>query len=99
MMPAYIIARVNITDRGQYQHYLKAAPPVILQYGGRIIARSGAPVTLEGPEETRRIIIIEFPSVEKAKEWYHSPEYRNVKRLREGAGTGELIVVDEFVPG
>ncbi len=98
-MPAYIIARVDITDREQYRHYLKAAPPVIIQYGGRVIARTEAPVTLEGPDENRRIIIMEFPSAERAKEFYHSPEYRNAKKLREGAGTGELIVVDGFVPG
>jgi uncharacterized protein (DUF1330 family) len=99
MMPAYVIARVDITDRQQYQHYLKATPPVIEQFGGRVIARTEAPLTLEGPDENRRIIIIEFPSVERAKEFYHSPEYRNAKKLREGAGTGELIVIEGFEPG
>jgi uncharacterized protein (DUF1330 family) len=98
-MPAYVIARVDITDREQYQHYLRAAPPVIIQYSGRVIARSEAPLTLEGPDENRRIIIIEFPSVERAKEFYHSPEYQNVKKIRKDAGTGELIVIDGFVPG
>jgi uncharacterized protein (DUF1330 family) len=99
MMPAYVIARVDITDREQYQQYLKAAPPVIEQYGGKVIARSKDPITLEGPGENRRIIIIEFPSVAKAKEFYHSPEYQKAKKLREGAGTGELIVIEGFVPG
>jgi uncharacterized protein (DUF1330 family) len=98
-MPAYVIARVDITDRQQYQYYLKAAPRVIEQYGGRVIARTKAPLTLEGPDENRRIIIIEFPSGERAKEFYHSPEYRNAKKLREGAGTGELIVIEGFAPG
>lgn len=98
-MPAYVIARVDITDREQYRHYLKAAPPAILKYGGRVIARSGAPVTLEGPEENRRIVIIGFPSVERAKEWYYSPEYQNARELRKDAAAGELIVIEGFVPG
>jgi len=98
-MPAYIIARVDITDREQYLHYLKATPSIIEKYGGRAIARSTEPITLEGPEETRRIVILQFPSIAKAKEFYHSPEYQEARKLREGAATGELIVIDGVVPG
>jgi uncharacterized protein (DUF1330 family) len=97
-MPAFIIARVDITDREQYQHYLKAAPPVIEQYSGKVIARSEDPLTLEGPFETRRIVILQFPSVEKAKEFYNSPEYRTIRRLREGAAAGELVVIEGLKP-
>lgn len=67
-MPAYIIARVDITDRQQYERYTAVAPSVILRYGGRVIARSEDPVSLEGPVEKRGIVIIEFPSVERAEE-------------------------------
>ncbi len=98
-MPAYIIARVDISDREQYQNYLKAAPPVIEQYGGKVIARSEDPLTLEGPEDARRIIILQFPSVDPAKGFYHSPEYQRARKLREGAAAGELIVVEGFMPG
>ena len=93
-MPAYLIARVDIRDRDQYRHYLNATPAIIEKYGGRAIARSTEPITLEGPNETRRIVILQFPSVEKAKEFYHSLEYREARSLREGAAVGELIVVE-----
>lgn len=98
-MPAYIIARVDITDRQQYLKYTAVAPSVILRYGGRVVARSEDPVSLEGPLEKRRIIIIEFPSVESAKEWYHSPEYCQARDIRKDAAMGELIIVDGFIPG
>jgi uncharacterized protein (DUF1330 family) len=97
-MTAYVIARVDIRDREQYSRYLAAAPRVIEQYGGRVIARSEAPVTLEGPDEARRIVILEFPTVARAREFYQSPEYREVRKLREGAAAGELCVVEGFVP-
>jgi uncharacterized protein (DUF1330 family) len=96
--PAYIIARVVITVREQYRHCLKAAPQVIEQHGGKVLARSESPFTLEGRDETRRIIILQFPSGAKAKEFYHSPGYRQARKLREGAAAGELIVIEGSVP-
>jgi uncharacterized protein (DUF1330 family) len=49
---------------------------------------------LEGPDETRRIIIIEFPSVEYAQKFYNSPEYTEVKKLRASAAEGEITIVE-----
>ncbi len=97
-MPACIIAWVKITDRNLYRKYLEAAPAIIRQYSGRVIARSEEPVTLEGPAEHRKIII-GFPPVARAREFYDSPEYQKARKLREHAGTGELIIVDGFGPG
>lgn len=98
-IPAYLIARVDITDPEQYRHYLNATPSVIEKYGGKAIARSIEPLTLEGSEETRRIVILQFPTVGKAREFYHSPEYQKARKLREGAAIGELIVVEGITPG
>jgi len=93
-MAAYFIARVDISDREKYGRYLKEAPAIIEKYGGRVIVRSENPVALEGPDEKRRIIVIEFPSLEKIREFYDSPEYRRARTLREGAADGEIIAVD-----
>jgi uncharacterized protein (DUF1330 family) len=97
-MTAYVIARVNISDRQQYQQYLAVAPSVILKYGGRVIARSETAVTLEGPEEGRKIILIEFSSIERAREFYDSPEYRYARGLRKESASGEMIIIDGLVP-
>ena len=93
-MSAYVIARVEVTDWDKYNEYLKVGPGTISQYGGRFIARAGEVVALEGPEENRRLIILEFPSLAKAKDWYNSKEYQNAKKLRAGASIGSLIAVD-----
>lgn len=66
-MAAYVIAKINVTDWDRYKEYAKGTPGVVAKYGGRFIARGGDVVTLEGPEEIRRVVIIEFPSLEKAK--------------------------------
>ena len=93
-MPAYVIARVEVTDWDKYNEYLKAGPGTIAQYGGRFIARNGEKATLEGPEENRRMIILEFPSLAKAKAWYNSKEYQDAKKLRAGASIGSLVAID-----
>lgn len=93
-MPAYVIARVEVTNWDKYNEYLKVGPGTIAKYGGRFIARGAEMVTLEGPEESRRLIILEFPSLAKAKAWYNSKEYQDAKKLRAGASIGSLIAID-----
>jgi uncharacterized protein (DUF1330 family) len=93
VMPAYLIARVEITEWARYREYMKATPAAIAAFGGKFIVRGGEITTLEGVPETRRLVIIEFPSLEQAKAFYSSPEYTRAKGLREGAAVGQFILV------
>lgn len=92
-MSAYLIARVNVTNWDQYKEYTKVSPGVVAKYGGKFIVRGGEMATLEGPEETNRIVILEFPSLEKLKEFYRSSEYQAAKKLRDGASTASFVAV------
>ena len=92
-MPAYIIARIEVTDWERYKEYTKATPGAISRFGGKFIVRGGETVTLEGPQETRRLVVIEFPSLELAKAFYNSPEYAEAKKLRIGAAEGQFLAV------
>jgi uncharacterized protein (DUF1330 family) len=93
-MPAYILIRVAITHWDRYRDYMALTPAALAQYQGRFIARGGESVTLEGPEETRRLAICEFPTLELAKAFYASPEYQAVKALRIGACEAEFVALD-----
>jgi uncharacterized protein (DUF1330 family) len=93
-MAAYLIARVDVEDIALLKDYLAATPPVIEQYHGKFIARGGTTITFEGPEEARRIVLIEFPSLSDAKAFYYSPEYAEIRKLREGVAVGEFIAVE-----
>ncbi len=95
-MPAYIIGRIDIRDRGAYGEYVRHTPRVISQFGGRFIVRGGETVTLEGPEEKLRLVVIEFPTLEAAREFYRSEAYQEVKKLREGAGDAQFVAVDGY---
>jgi len=93
-MAAYMIARVNVTDWDKYNEYIKVTPGIIAKFGGRFIARGGETVTLEGPEEKWRMVVVEFPDLEKAKEFYYSPEYTDAKKIREGAALAQFVAID-----
>jgi uncharacterized protein (DUF1330 family) len=72
---------------------MKVTPGIIAKYDGRFIVRGGEMVTLEGPEEKWRIVVVEFPDLAKAKAFYHSPEYADAKKIRAGAAEAQFIAV------
>jgi uncharacterized protein (DUF1330 family) len=93
-MPAYLIARVHITNLDKYKEYMKLTPAAIAAHGGRFVVRGGAVETLEGPHEHDRVVVIEFPSVERAKTFWNSPEYGEAKAKRAGAATGQFLLLE-----
>jgi len=96
-MPAYLIIRIHAESPELLKDYQTAAPPVIEKYNGRFLARGGEVVTLEGPVESRRVVIIEFPGLSDAEAFYHSPEYTQARKLREGVAVAEIIAVEGLV--
>ena len=93
-MSAYVIVEVIVNNPERYEEYKKLAPPSIAAYGGKYIARGGKPEKLEGDWQPTRIVILEFESHEKAKQWLNSEEYREAKALRHKYATSNMIVVE-----
>lgn len=96
-MPAYMLIRIAIDDPSKLQDYQAVAPSIVEKYRGRFLARGGATVTLEGPSETRRLVVIEFPELSDAKAFYHSHEYTEARKLREGIGLFECVGVEGVI--
>jgi len=98
-MTAYVVVEVTITDPQGYAAYLAAGQREILAlYGGRLLVVDGSPEILEGQWPHTRTVLIEFPSKDKARQWYESPEYRAVAGLRHEAAHANLVIV-EALPG
>ena len=93
-MASYVVIRVRADDPSKLKEYQQVAPSIIDKYNGKLLARGGEVATLEGPEENRRIVIIEFPSLKVAKEFYNSEEYQNAIKLRSGVAEFELIAIE-----
>lgn len=95
-MPAYLIGIMHITDPEAYGRYKAVTPGIIEQYGGRFLTRGGDKVFLEGKEEKRRIVIVEFDSARKAEAFYRSEAYQEAIKLRSNAAEMDLMIVGGF---
>lgn len=93
-MPAYVIGEVEIDDPDAYKEYAKLVPATIAQYGGKYLVRGGAVETKEGDWNPKRIVVLEFPTMDQARKWYHSPDYAPMLAIRLKAARSKLILVD-----
>ena len=94
-MPGYIIVRIKVNDTETYDRYKAQTPGVIEQYGGRFLVRGGRNETLEGEDRgLDRVVVLEFPNYEQAREFYHSPEYQEILGLRLQAADSEGVLVE-----
>ena len=95
-MAAYIIVDVNINNRQEYEEYKRLTPASIAAHDGKFVVRGGSTETLEGNWQPGRIVVLEFPSFEKAKEWWASAEYAPAKAIRQKNAETRMIVVEGF---
>jgi uncharacterized protein (DUF1330 family) len=93
-MSAYVISEVEIRDQAAMEAYRSLAAQTIAQYGGRYLVRGGAAEVVEGGPPPKTIIIVEFPSMERLREWYASPEYAEALKLAQTALERRLMFVE-----
>jgi uncharacterized protein (DUF1330 family) len=93
-MSAYVIAIVQVTNSERYAEYARLTPASAAAFGGRFIARGGRSEKLEGDVAANRVVILEFDSYERAKDWYESEGYRAARALRQSAAVSSLVLVD-----
>ena len=92
-MSTYVIVEVNVTDPQLFAEYAKSVPATIAAYGGKYLVRGGEVDSREGGWAPKRMVVLEFPSMERARTWYDSPEYRPLLEMRLKAASSKLILV------
>ena len=93
-MAAYIVTDIRVTDSERYEEYRVLSGQSVARFGGRFIVRGGAHETIEGDWHPNRVVIIEFPSADRAREWWSSPEYEEAKAIRHAAADSRMILVE-----
>lgn len=95
-MPAYVIVEVTIHDPKEYENYKKLTPASLTPFEGKFIVRGAQTESLEGDWNPQRIVVLEFPNVEKAKAWWSSDLYSPAKAIRQRAAFTKMLVVEGF---
>lgn len=93
-MTAYVILDIDVHDPAQYEEYKKLSPASIATYGGKFIVRGGKTETLEGDWSPSRLVVLQFESVDRAKAWINSEEYREARAMRHKTSTSQAVVVE-----
>lgn len=98
-MPAYVISEVEVRDPAAMAAYRELAARSIAAHGGRYLVRGGAAELVEGGPPARNLIIVEFPSMAAARDWYASADYAEALKLRRTALERRLLFVEGALPG
>ena len=93
-MPAYVLVDISITDPLLYEEVKQRTPPIVAQYGGRYLARGGHTESLHGNWQPKRLVLLQFDSLEQATAWESSPEYTAVKQLRDRCALVNMLLLD-----
>jgi len=93
-MPAYVIVDIDVLDPVGYEQYRNLAGATVEKYGGKYIVRGGKNEVLEGDWCPKRIVILRFDSIARAKEWLNSTEYCEPRKMRHRTARANMIVVE-----
>ena len=93
-MSAYVVVEVTVRDAETYEGYKLMAPSSIGLYGGHYLVRGGTIETLEGAWAPKRLVVLEFPTAERARAWWNSAEYAPAKAIRQGCTETNMVLID-----
>lgn len=93
-MPAFVIVEIDISDPEKYNAYKELTPATISAYGGKFVLRGNPVTVLEGEWNHERLVMLKFPTKEKAEAWYNSEGYQHAKSVREGAAKANFLLTE-----
>ena len=93
-MSAFVIVEIEVHNHDLYKTYTQLTPATIAAYQGKFVARGGNTKVLEGDWQPKRLVLLEFPSVEIANSWWHSEAYSKAREIRQRAATTKMIIID-----
>ena len=93
-MPAYVILDIDVKDAAGYEEYKKRGAPTIIAYAGKPLARGGTTEVWEGSWQPRRMVILEFKTMDDARKWWNSAEYNQAKKLRHKSAQTNVVCIE-----
>lgn len=95
-MAAYLIANITVNDPARFAEYREKVAPMIAAHGGRYLIRGGAVTVVEGEPFLNRVVVLEYPSMEALKRFYHGADYAPLLALRESCTISQVALVEGY---
>jgi uncharacterized protein (DUF1330 family) len=99
MTSAYIVAVIDEHDGNTFEEYRRVALPVIAEFGGRSLLQGTQHEVLEGDWSPRRVVVVEFPSLQQARAWYSSAAYQSARKLRLASADTRMLLFEGRAQG
>lgn len=93
-MTVYALAQIRIHDRNRYQRYVAGFMPILIKYGGRLLAAEERPECLQGDWPFDKVIVMAFKDRSSWQRWAMSPEYQEISKDRVAATDGTVLLVN-----
>ena len=93
-MAAYMLVQATVTDPEKFGEYAQKVPELITQFGGTYRVLGGNPSLVEGEWDKQSVVISEWPDVDAMHTFWNSPEYEEMKKVREGTGEFSVIFLE-----
>jgi uncharacterized protein (DUF1330 family) len=91
---AYVLANVDVKDPAAYEEYKRLSTIAMKAHGAEVCVRGGPIEVLEGDWKPNRMVLLKFPSMEKARAFYDSTEYQAAKKAREGIAVMRMVLIE-----
>jgi uncharacterized protein (DUF1330 family) len=92
-MSVYIIAQLKFTQRQRYDRYQSRFMDVFRKFKGRLLVADEHPLVVEGEWPRDKVVIMEFPDAEAARDFQESPEYREIAVDRKAGADAVVLTV------
>ena len=93
-MAAYVIFDVEVIDPAERDDYAKLANESLVPFQSKTLLHGGTVEVLEGDWKPETLVMLEFESMEQAKQWYRSPAYSKAKDILRRVASTKVILVE-----
>lgn len=97
-MTVFALAQLKFKDREAYQRYQERFMPILMEYGGRLLAADENPDTIEGIWEGDKVVLISFTSRERFAAWSQSPSYQEIAKDRRAGADASVLLLKGIEP-
>lgn len=95
----WLILGGEVTDAAAQAEYGRLWAPVAAKYGAKVLRGAEAPSLTEARAGTTRVLLVEFPGIDAARQCYADPDYAQAAIWAAKASTRDLLILEGDLPG